>query len=80
MVRTCSRNICHHAGRYFKNTNWIRLGPDTCELYKGLERYASLFERDTDSSSDTTIDDLLGIEEDEGGEQTREGCSTGDTE
>ena len=46
MVRTCSRNICHHTGRFYRNTDWIRLGPDTCELYKGLERFSTLFQRE----------------------------------
>ena len=46
VVRTCSRNICHHTGRFYRNTDWIRLGPDTCELYKGLERFSTLFQRE----------------------------------
>jgi len=60
VVRTCSRNLCHHTGRYYRNTNWIHLGPADCNLYKGLQRYASLFERDTPDSTDNLddIDDL----------------------
>ncbi len=69
VVRTCSRNICHHNRRYYRNTNWIRLGPDTCELYKGFERYASIFERDTNSGANSTDIHLLGIEEDEGSDE-----------
>jgi len=63
VVRTCSRNLCHHTGRYYRNTNWIRLGPLDCELYKGLERYASLFEKDIPDSPDSVdeLDELSGL-------------------
>lgn len=43
LTKTCSRHRCHHSGRYSKYMVWVDYGAKNCEIYKGIERFETMY-------------------------------------